>query len=367
MDQGSNETERLLRLAASRGASELFLTSQSRPYVRVDGDLGPLEGEAPLAAGDVDAAICEVAPEAVREAARRGEGVEWQIEAGDLAGVRCASFRDHRGPGLLVRLATTRAMSAEQLGLAREVQALATEPDGLVLVAGPRGSGRSTLLAAFVDAINHQRADYIITLEPQVRLVHENEHALISQRAVRPGADAAAAASAALREEPDVLVIEELDSPELASIALDAAEQGLLVLASMVAVSTTDAVARFVNLVPEGARPAARARLAAAFRGAVAQVLLRKSGGGRLAARELLLGSGQVTRLIADGPLGELAGALDAGRRFGMASLTDALVGYVHSGAVDVREAYRKAPDRERLLAGLTAAGADTTAIDRLT
>jgi twitching motility protein PilT len=359
--------ERLLRAAAARGASALYLSSQSRPYIRVDGDMRVLDGEAPLGNAEVEAAVFEVIPEAARDSVRRGEPTEWIAEIADLGRIRCSSFRDHRGPGALFRMISTRAATAELLLLAREEQALATEADGLVLVAGPRGSGKSTLISAFVDLINRQRADYVITLERQLRLLHDNRAALISQREVRGNADEMlTAARAALRENPDVFVVEDLNSAEMVPLVLDAAGQGLLVFASLTVPSATDAVQHLVNLVPPERRAAAHAALAETFRGAIAQVLLHKTGGGRVAARELLLGTGSVTRLIADGQLGELPLALEGGRRHGMVPFTDTLVGLVQGGIVDVREAYRKAGDRERLLAGLRREGIDTSFVERL-
>ncbi len=358
--------DRLLRAAAALGATELFVTPQAVPYVRVDGDIRPLDGEAALTAGEVEAVLLELAPETLREQARHGESGEWLAEMADIGRVRCASFRDQRGVGLLCRLTSTRAASLEQLGLGPEVQALATEPDGLVLVAGREGSGKSSIISALVDAINRRRADYVITLEPELRLLHENRHALISQREVAGGEALVAAARAALREAPDVLVIDGLDSAEMVDLVLGAAGRGLLVVASVPAASATDAVAHIVGLVPDDRRASVQASLAGLFRGAVSQVLVRKAAGGRVAARELLLASGDVTRVIASGSFVELPGALDAGRRYGMTSLTATLVEQVQGGVVDVREAWRKAPNRDTLVAGLKAAAVDTSLIDRL-
>ena len=359
--------ERLLRVAAARGASALFLSSQSRPYVRVEGNLRVLDGEAALGGPDVEAAVLEVVPDAAREGVRRGEPAEWIVEIADLGRIRCTSFRDHRGPGAVFLMISTRAATAEQLGLPPEVQALATEAEGLILVAGPRGGGKSTLVSGFVDLINRQRADYVITIERQLRLLHENRAALVSQREVRGSADEiVAAARAALREGPDVFVVEDLAAAELVPLVLDAAGQGVLVIASIAVPSATEAVQRVIELVPADRRATARAALADTFRGAVAQVLLHKSGGGRVAARELLLGTGAVSRLIADGQLSELPRALEQARPQGMVTFTESLVGFVQSRVVDVREAWRKAADRDRLLAGLRREGIDTSFVEHL-
>jgi twitching motility protein PilT len=355
--------ERLLRLAAARGASALYLTTQARPAVRVDGDIRLLDGEPALSSGDVEAAVLELAPEGARDK----ESAEWIRDLADVGRVRITTFRDYRGPGALLRMISARATSAEQLGLVREIQALATEPEGLVIVTGPRASGKSTMVSAFVDLINRQRNDYVITLEGQIRLVHESRGSIISQREVRGGAaEIVTAARTALRESPDVLVIEDLRSPDVLQAALDAAGAGLLVSVSVTAASATAALERLVDLCPSEQRRNVRAALAEHLRGVVAQVLLRKAGGGRLAARELVLNTNAVAALVSDGQIAQLPRAIDSGRKLGMAPLNDALVAFVQSGAVDVREAYRKADDQVGLLALLRREGIDTSFVERL-
>ena len=358
--------ERLLRLAAARAASALFVTSDCRPSIRVEGDIRPLDGEPPLSRADVESAVMEIVPEAEQEAVGRGESTEWLTEFADLGRVRCITFTDHRGPGVVFHMIATRAATAEQLGLSREVQALATEPQGLVLVAALPGNGKSTLVSALVDLVNRQRAEYVVTLERQIRLVHDNRTAIVSQREIRGGVDdALSAARAALREDPDVLAVDDLASAHMVPLLLQAASEGL-VFVSITAPSTIEAVERFVELAPADARAGVRTTMAETFRGAVAQVLLKKSGGGRVAAREVLLATAAVTRVISDGSSGQLQAALEGGRKHGMVPLADALVGLVHSGVVDVREAFRKSPDRDRLLAGLKREGIDTSVVERL-
>ncbi|MDO8679225.1 MAG: ATPase, T2SS/T4P/T4SS family [Acidobacteriota bacterium] len=326
-----------IRIAFARGASSLFLTSDSRPSIRVEGDIRLLDNEAVLSKADVEAAIMEIVPQEAQESVGSGQATEWIAQLPGLGGIRCTSWMDHRGPGVVFTMIATRAATAEQLGLTREIQALATEAEGLVLVAGSRGSGKSTLMSALVDLVNHQRAEYVITLERQIRLVHDNHTALVSQREIRGGADEALAAA-----------------------------RGLLVFVSITAPSTSDAVERLLDLAPAGARTSVQAAMAESFRGAVSQVLLKKTGGGRVVAREIMLATAAVTRLIGDGQLGQLPLALESGRRHGMVPLTDVLLGLVQSGVVDVREAFRKTHDRDRLLSGLKREGVDTSVVERL-
>jgi twitching motility protein PilT len=356
--------DRLLRLAAARGAETLYLFSHARPSTRVDGEIGALDGEPVLGPSDIEALLLEAMPDA-REA--KVDGAEWIVDMPDVGRVRCVSFRDHRGPGGVFRMIPVRAISADQLGLSREIQALCAEPEGLVLVTGPRSSGKSTLMAAFVDLINRTRGDHVITLESRIKVVHESRSSIVSQREVRGDTDALLAGlRAALRENPDVLVIEDLRAPEVVAEALEAAGSGHLVIGGLAAHSVTTALERIVDQMPAERRAPVQALLGETMRGVVGQVLLRKTGGGRVAARELLLSSPSVSQLIVEGKIAQLPVAMESGRRLGMVPLTDALVAFVQSGAVDVREAWRKACDRPGLLKALKREGIDTSFAERL-
>jgi twitching motility protein PilT len=356
--------DRLLRLAAARGAESLLLFSQSRPFVRVDGELQPLEGEAPLSPQEVEGLMFDVV---LQRADDSQAGSEWIADVRDVGRVRCLSFEDHRGPGAIFRLIPSKTVSAEQLGLSREILALCAEPEGLVLVTGPRASGKSTLLSAFVDQINRTRNDYVVTLETRVKVLHESRNAVVSQREVRgAGDELLTALRGALRESPDVIVLEELRSPDVAAEAIEAAAAGHLVLCGVPARSAPEAIERLLDQCPPERRPQLQAQVAETLRGVVTQVLLRKSGGGRVAARELMLGTPGIAGLIAEGKLTQLGLALDNGRRQGMVPLTDALVAFVQSGAVDVKEAWRRAGDRASLLKQLKREGIDTSFTERL-
>ncbi len=366
-DARTSGLDRLLRLSAARGASTLYLSSDSRPGVRVDGELQILEGEPVLTARDVESLLLTLMPERNHEALRTGAATEWILDIEDVGRVRCMSFRDHRGPGGVFRLMPTRSVSVDQLGLPRAVQGLAIEPEGLVLVAGPRSSGKRTLISAFVDLINRTRRDHVITIEREINIVHERGNSFISQREVRGSDDdLLAAARAALREDPDVLVIEDLRSPGLMTVALEASASGHLVVGGFSAHTATATVDRIIDLYSPDHRRQVQLGLADSLRGVVVQVLLRKTGGGRVAAREMLLNTPAVSSVIAEGKTSQLPMAIEGGRRYGMMPLNDALVGLVQQGIVDGREAYRYASDRQGLLAALKHQGLDTSFVERL-
>jgi twitching motility protein PilT len=364
---GVSGLDRLLRMAAARGASTLYLSSDARPSVRVDGEIQMLEGEPSHGPNDVESLLLTLMPDRNHEALRSGVATEWISDVDGVGRVRCLSFRDHRGPGGVFRMMPVRAVSSEQLGLPGEVQALALESGGLVLVAGSRLSGKRTMISALVDLVNHTRRDHVITIESEINVVHERGTSFISQREVRGSYDdVAGVARAVLREDPDVLVIESMRTAPLINVALEAAASGQLVLGGFPAHNTTAAVDRIINLYPPENRRQVQLALAENLKGIVAQVLLRKIGGGRLAAREVLLNTPAVAGIIAEGRTSQLPLAIEAGRRQGMMPLNDALVGFVQSGVVDVREAYRRAADRAGFLVLLKRMGMDTTAIERM-
>jgi twitching motility protein PilT len=359
--------ERLLRTAAARGASTLYLSSDARPSVRVDGQLQSLDSEPVHTSNDVISLLLTLMPERSHESLRTGATTEWICDLEDVGRVRCMSFSDHRGPGGVFRLMPTRTVSAEQLGLPREVRSLAIEPEGLVLVVGPRSSGKRTLISALVDLINRLRRDHVITVEREVNIVHERGSSFVSQREVRGRDDEVlAAAHAALREDPDVLVLEQIRTGLLMDVALEAAASGHLVIAGISAHNAAESIDRILALyAPEHAWQVQLA-LADNLRGVVAQVLLPKVGGGRVAAREILLNTAAVASVIAEGKTSQLPMAIEAGRRSGMVPLHDALASYVQSGVVDIREAYRHVADRPAFVATLKRHGVDTSAVERL-
>ena len=354
----------MLRLAANRGAATVYVVANTAPLARVDGEFSTLEGEPAISTAIVDQLLAEVSP-AGRESAP--PSAEWLIDVPEIGRVRCLTFRDHRGPGIIFRMVPARAIAADQLGLSAEVQALSSEADGVVLVTGGRDSGRSTLLTSFVDLINRTRAYYIITIESQIDFVHESKRSFISQREVRGEQQAmVGAVRSACREEPDVLGHR---THRLAPCRIAGARSRrcrpprIRFGAWAFDILGHRAPDRAVSRRPsrEGAGLACRQPPRV-----VAQVLLRKLRGGRVAAREVLLNTPAVAGLIMEGKTFQLSSAIENGHRVGMMSFAESLAALVREGVVHPSHAYRKAPSREQLIAALHRDGVDTSIAERL-
>ncbi len=351
---------RILRDAVERGAATVYVVAQSKPMLRVDGEISALDDYHVLADADIERLVSALQPHSAGSSTELAP--EWISEVPQVGRVRSVTFRDHRGPGIIFRLIPPRSISAEHLNLSPEIRELATLSDGFVLVTGARGSGKSTLLNSFVDLINRSRADHVITIETAIGFVHDSKRSFVSQREVGDdGAAAAAALGSALREDPDVLVIDDLKCGDAVKAALQAAESGRLVVASITAPSSPAALEALVNLLPAAERAAARVSLSAVLRGIVGQVLLRRSSGGHVAARELLLNTPGASASIQQGEPSGLEGASHRGSR-----LNDSLAALVKDGTVHGAEAYRRAPDRPGLVSTLTREGIDTSFAERL-
>ncbi len=352
-----------------RGARRFCICRPARgPSIRVDGDIETLDGAPVLGPNEVESLLLTLMPERDAEALRTGAASEWIGDIADLGRVRCMTFRDMPRPGRRV------PPDAAARHLGRAARAVARDSGARARTGRPRArrrprsSGKRTLISAFVDLINKRRRDHVITIESEISVTHDRVGALISQREVRGGADEMLAeARAALREDPDVLVLENVRTPDLMHLALDAAASGHLVIGGFAASSAGGAIDRIIDLYPpEAQRPVqlSLAHMPARRRGAGAA---EEEGGGRVAAREVLLNTPAVRSVLAEGKTSQLPLAIEGGRTHGMAPLNDALVGFVQSGAVDVREAYRHAADRPGSSTLLKRQGLDTVSASRNT
>lgn len=355
--------DQFLRTAAARGASALYLVTGSVPVIRVDGDIRPMDGAPVLSKLEVERGLLSLAIEAGITDVTPSR--EFAIEREDVGRVRARIFAGVRGPGGVLRLAPRRALTMQELGLPRELLLEASERDGIVLVAGRRGHGRRTLLAALIDHVNRTSPAHIVSIEREVSVVHDRQQGLVTQVEVPDAAAVPDAVRCALADDPDVLVIDTVHSEEVLELVLDASASGRLVVCGVVAPSVTAAIESWLDVVLPVRRRQVQVRLARHLRAAVGQVLVQTPSGGRVAARELLLKSPAVAALLSDGRTAELPLALDASRRQGMVGLNDALLALVQSGTVAPGAACAASPDADALLGQLRRFGVDVSATER--
>jgi twitching motility protein PilT len=275
---------------------------------------------------------------------------DFAYEIAGLARFRANVFMDRQGVGAVFRVIPSKILTAEQLELSPHVLDLCKLTKGLVLVTGPTGSGKSTTLCAMIDYINRNRTDHIITIEDPIEFVHQNQKCLINQREVhnhtRSFKDAL---RAALREDPDVLLVGELRDLETIAIAIETAETGHLVFGTLHTTTAASTVDRVIDQFPADRQAQIRVMLSESLRGVIAQTLCRKVGGGRVAALEVLLTNGAISNLIREGKTFQIPSMMQVGRAQGMVSLNDALAELVRKGLVAPEEAILRAVDKTGL------------------
>jgi twitching motility protein PilT len=359
--EAKQQLEALLRELASSGASDLHLRSGQPPIFRRHGSLARAEAE-PIAADRLETMLAALLPPAAREEYRDRHDVDWAHEIADVGRFRGNAGRDRFGPFAVFRAIPTRVQTAEELGLSREIQNLCQLSKGLVVVTGPTGSGKSTTLAAMIDLINRTRTDHILTIEDPIEFVHESKQCLVTQRQV--GVHTAgfkAALRAALREDPDVVLVGEMRDLETVSIAIETAETGHLVFGTLHTTTAASTVDRIIDQFPADRQAQVRVMLSESLRGVIAQTLCKKKGGGRVAAREVLLSIPAVSNLIREGKTFQIPSIMQTNKRAGMVTLNDSLLELVDQGLVEPEEAYLKSVDRSGFASMLKAKRHDTS------
>ncbi len=330
------------------GASDLHLTVGSPPIVRKDGHMVKLDEEAaPLTPQDLVALLGPIMPEKNRKEFTERHDTDFAYEIEGLARFRSNVFADRKGPGAVFRVIPSKILTAEQLNLSPAILQLCMLNKGLVLVTGPTGSGKSTTLCAMIDHINRNRQDHIITIEDPIEFVHPNQKCLINQREVHTHTDSfKAALRAALREDPDIVLVGELRDLETVAIAIETAETGHLVFGTLHTTTAASTVDRIIDQFPADRQAQIRIMLSESLRGVIAQNLCRKIGGGRIAALEVLIATSAVSNLIREGKTFQIPSMMQVGKAVGMVSLNDALMELVTKKLVAPDEAYSKAVDK---------------------
>ena len=339
--------ERYFKLMIERGASDLHLSSGMPPILRHDGEMVPLD-EAPLGHDQLHELLMEIIPERNRAEYAEVRDTDFAYEIPGQARFRCNYFYDRNGCGAVFRQIPVDILTAEQLGLSPQLLKLCNLTKGLVVVTGPTGSGKSTTLAALIDHINKTRRDHIITIEDPIEFVHLNHKCLVNQREVNVHtAGFKPALRAALREDPDIVLVGEMRDLETISIAIETAETGHLVFGTLHTTTAVSTIDRIIDQFPPDRQGQVRVMLSESLRGVIAQTLCKKKGGGRVAAQEVLLFSRAISNLIREGKTFQIPSAMQTGRKEGMMLLNDALMDLVNRDLISADEAYMKAVDKD--------------------
>lgn len=353
--------ERLLRLTAETGASDLHLRTGEQVILRRDGELLRQEGEV-MDAESLDAILTSTMPARNLQAFREAGDTDWAYELSGGVRFRCNAAQERRGPMGVFRVIPSRILTADELGLSPEIQRLSFLSKGLVLVTGPTGSGKSTTLAAMVDLINKSRTDHILTIEDPIEFVHASKKCVVTQRQVGEHTRSFKnALRAALREDPDIVMVGEMRDLETVSIAIETAETGHLVFGTLHTTTAASTIDRVIDQFPADRQSQVRVMLSESLKGVIAQVLCRKIGGGRVAAKEVLLSTPAVSNLIREGKTFQIPSIIQTSRKAGMLLLNDALMDLVEQKLVEPREAYLKATEKTTFAAGLKAKRFDTS------
>ncbi len=356
------ELDELFYTIVEMKASDLHMSVGSPPMVRHDGEIRPVAGRAVLTAGDTERILFPIAPERNREEFKRRNDTDFAYEVPGLARFRCNLFRDRKGVGGAFRPIPSKIMTAEDMGLAREILQLCHLPKGLVLVTGPTGSGKSTTLCALIDYINRNRNDHIITIEDPLEFVHENKKCLINQRQVGEHTGSFKdALRAALREDPDIVLVGEMRDLETMAIAIETAETGHLVFGTLHTSSAPSTVDRIVDQFPADRQGQIRVMLSESLKGVISQILLKKVGGGRVPALEVLIGIPSVANLIREGKVFQIPSIMQTGKKYGMTTMTDSILELVRKKLVEPQEGYARAMDKTALLASFKKNAIDTS------
>jgi twitching motility protein PilT len=355
----------LRRLIELRG-SDLHVSPGQALRMRIDGDLTPF-GTGTPSTERTRALLRTVTPDARLAELDEGGDADFAYEVPGLARFRVNLFRDRHGTGAVFRHIPETIPSAEDLGLPKPVRDLANLPKGLVLITGPTGSGKSTTLAAVLDLVNRTRSDHVITIEDPIEFVHPSKRCMVNQREVGEHTRTfAKALRAALREDPDVVMVGEMRDLETTSIAIETAETGHLVFATLHTTSAIATIERLINQFPADRQEQVRLMLADSLKAVVSQTLLKRIGGGRVAAQEILLVNRAVSNLIRENKAFQIQSIMQTTRSRGNVLLNDSLLRLVKEGTVESREAYLKAVDRDDLLNRFRTENLDVSFLERL-
>ena len=333
----------LLAFSAKQGASDLHLSSGLPPMIRVDGDVRRINIP-PLEHAQVHDLVYDIMNDRQRKDFEEFLETDFSFEVPGVGRFRVNAFNHNRGAAAVFRTVPTKVASMDELGLGEVFKEIALLPRGLILVTGPTGSGKSTTLAAMVDFINDNRYDHILTIEDPIEFVHESKRCLVNQREVhRDTLGFSEALRSALREDPDIILVGEMRDLETIRLALTAAETGHLVLGTLHTTSAAKTIDRIVDVFPSAEKSVVRSMLAESLQAVVSQILLKRNGGGRVAAHEIMRGTAAIRNLIRENKVAQMYSAIQSGQAHGMQTMDWALQHLVEKKIVSLGVAREKA------------------------
>jgi twitching motility protein PilT len=356
-DEARRMVEGFLRLLVQQGGSDLHLRVGEPPILRFDGSLIRQEGA--VITGEQLQAMHEslMLPQDIARFNETGDA-DYAFELSGVARFRCNAARDRAGPFGVFRVIPSAIPDCDALGITSEVQRLCFLTKGLVVVTGPTGSGKSTTLAALVDVMNRERSDHILTIEDPIEFVHASKSCLVTHRQVGlHTASFKAGLRAALREDPDIILIGELRDLETVAIAIETAETGHLVFGTLHTTTASSTIDRIIDQFPPDQQAQIRVMLSESLRGVIAQTLCKRIDGGRVAAREVLLSNTAISNLIREGKTFQIPSIIQTNRKAGMTTLNDSLLDLVERQVVEPKEAWMKSADRAGLEQSFEAKG----------
>ncbi|WP_221074616.1 type IV pilus twitching motility protein PilT [Agarivorans aestuarii] len=335
----------LLAFSVKHNASDLHLSAELPPMIRVDGEVRKINLPA-LEHKQVHSLIYDIMNDKQRKEYEENLEIDFSFEVPGVARFRVNAFQQSRGAAAVFRTIPSEVLSLEQLGAPAIFRQIAEHPRGLVLVTGPTGSGKSTTLAAMIDYINEQRHEHILTIEDPIEFVHKNKNCLINQREVhRDTHSFNNALRSALREDPDIILVGELRDLETIRLALTAAETGHLVFGTLHTTSAAKTIDRVIDVFPAAEKDMVRSMLSESLRAVIAQTLLKKLGGGRVAAHEIMTGIPAIRNLIREDKVAQMYSVIQTGMAHGMQTLDQNLKELVNQGMVSYEDAKLKAAD----------------------
>lgn len=337
----------LLAYSVKNNASDLHISAGMPPMIRVDGDIRKLDIP-PLDKKNVYALVYDIMNDKQRKSLEENYEIDFSFEIPKLSRFRVNAFNHNRGLGAVFRTIPSTVSSLEELHVPGIFKDIANLPRGLVLVTGPTGSGKSTTLAAMIDYINSNRNDHILTIEDPIEFVHQSKKSLISQREVhRDTLGFNGALRAALREDPDVILVGEMRDLETIRLAVTAAETGHMVFATLHTTSAAKTIDRIIDVFPAGEKDMIRSMLSESLRAVIAQTLLRKESGGRIAAHEIMIATPAIRNLIRENKVPQMYSVIQTSKTQGMQTLDQCLQLLVQKGIISIREAKSKAENKE--------------------